>query len=192
MQDSAIIKKLRSSNQRRVNKGLEWIKKNWYSEAYSYVLNIGVPESDAEDIFYASLLRLLQSIQKGNFKGESSLKTYFSRICKNKAIDYLRANNLKSFEELKDLEIEDPDNKLKAIIKQEIVDLWFELLQKLDEKCRKILEYKKLEISHKEIAQKLGLKSAQSVANKNQDCREKLRKLGDEDPHLKKKIAELL
>ena len=51
-----------------------------------------LPKEFAEEAFDDALIALRDNIVKQKFKGESTLKTYFYRIFKNKCIDKLREN----------------------------------------------------------------------------------------------------
>ncbi len=147
---------------------------------------------EAESIFVDSLMALRKNIVFNKFKGESSLRTYFVRICFNQAIDCLKKKKKQTAQEneyiteikyLKPDTVYDDSSLLNDLALYE-TQLKQSVYEKLSEKCRTVLRQKYWEdLKIKEIAIKSSIKES-SVKNKLFNCREKLRSLIEDNPKL--------
>jgi RNA polymerase sigma-70 factor (ECF subfamily) len=111
---------------------------------------------DAEEIFHDSLVKVYNNI--GKFKADSSLKTWISRIGINTALDFLRKRKKALFIS----HISDHINELEITeIPQEIsleAENAMQLLRKMPLNQQVIINLFVIEeMSHREIAQQLGI-----------------------------------
>jgi RNA polymerase sigma-70 factor (ECF subfamily) len=140
-----------------------------------YALN----EEDALDAFSDAYLAVVDHIKSGRFRGESSIKTYLSRIFRNKCVDKARKNatmKVDWVEEFPDLPDESKDFLRKMISHEELKGVRQKLSQ-LSENCSKMLLMSAQGYSPEEIAQAFNLASARSASSQRYKCLEKLKKL---------------
>ena len=115
----------------------------------------------AQDVVQDSFVKILTSIHHFGYRGEGSLKAWVSRIVANMAIDYLRENKRLTFEsDMADL----PDDDEPAV--EEVPpDILTEMIGRLPTGCRVVLNLYVLgQYTHKEIAQRLGIKEDSSAS----------------------------
>jgi len=126
---------------------------------------------DAEEIFHDTMLKVFDKI--GNFKGDSSLKTWINRIGINTSLDFLRRKkNALLVEHISDkaLEIKDYDIEEEISFEAQVA---MQILKKLPVNQQIIINLFMIDdYSHKEIAAKLNIseeasKSQYSRAKKN-------------------------
>ena len=135
-----------------------------YERYKGYAMSIGlryIPnDADAEDVVQDSFVKILTSIQRFSYQGEGSLKSWIGRIIANKAIDFLRMHERVSFTSaITDLPDEEPD--LECIPP----DVLTNMIAQLPAGCRMVLNLYVFEhCSHKEIAQRLGIKEKSSAS----------------------------
>jgi RNA polymerase sigma-70 factor (ECF subfamily) len=91
------------------------------------------------DIVQDCLLRLLQNIRSGRFRGESSLKTYIYAIARNTCIDYYKER--KAFEAIDIDSVELVDESLSAedcLMHRDQRRIACQILLSLPEECRRL------------------------------------------------------
>lgn len=111
---------------------------------------------DAEEIFHDTLVKVFKNIS--NFKFESSLKTWISRIGINTALDFLRKRKKAMFlSHVSDYNPEIADCDVEVEISME-AETAMQLLKKLPLNQQVIINLFIIEeMSHKEIANELGI-----------------------------------
>ena len=142
---------------------------------------------DVEDIFQEGLITVYLRIQDGQFRAESSIRTYLMAICsklgystqrrsfvKEKVYDYIKPT--------KDY-ADSPEDMM--IIRETRSEL-NNVLAFLGENCKKILTLWALKYNMNEIAQEAGYKNANSVKKKKFGCMKKLMRIIEDNPHLLK------
>lgn len=140
-----------------------------------YALN----EEDALDAYSDAYLAVIDHIKSGRFRGESSIKTYLSRIFRNKCVDKARKNatmKVDWVEEFPDLPDASKDFMRKMISHEELKGVKQKLSQ-LSENCNKMLLMSAEGYSPGEIAEALNLATARSASSQRYKCLEKLKKL---------------
>jgi RNA polymerase sigma-70 factor (ECF subfamily) len=145
----------------------------------SYLKNMGISQEDAEDIYQDSCIALISNIKDGTLtKLTASLSTYLLQICKYQATHLFRKQK-KSFtkddfsnvrSDIEDADDNFNDDCIDAILDivddevesyDEILDQTEELVQNLPEPCNTLIWGKYWEkLSHNELANMLGYKSA--------------------------------
>lgn len=120
---------------------------------------------DARDLLHDGFIKIFNNIR--NFKEESSLTTWMSRIFINTALSYLKSRHNKySYLEISDelAEIEDaveevPDTLLQDLSSEEVL----QMVQQLPDKYRLIINLYSIDgFTHKMIAEQLGISEGTS------------------------------
>ena len=120
-----------------INQGDRAAMRQLYERYKGYAMSIGlryIPEvSDVEDVVQDSFVTILTSIGKFDYRGEGSLKGWIGRIVANKAFDFVKHHVLTA------------------------------MIAKLPTGYRMVLNLYVFEhCSHREIANKLGIKESSS------------------------------
>lgn len=112
-----------------------FIYKNYFPGIRTMVLGFRSLALDAEDIFQDGLEIASRNVMEGRFKGESAFSTYLSGICRNICRKQLeRADKLRAAAE----NAEAGDDSTSAT--EELIDRITLLKEKMDEKCRQIID----------------------------------------------------
>ena len=135
---------------------------NQYSGfAMATALRYVADRDDACDIVQDSFVRIFQSIERFEYRGEGSLKSWLLRIVANEALGFLRHRSGITFTDTipDSTDDEDPDiNK----VSDEVLS---HLIASLPEGYRVVLNmYVFGEMSHKEIAAELGITPSTSAS----------------------------
>lgn len=134
---------------------------------------------EGRDAYTDAFLVVADHIRSGKFRGESSLKTYLSRIFRNKCVDQFRKNStvkvdwVDEFPQLAD----ESRDFLRQLMGEEEVGILRQWMQQLGARCRELLEYSGWGYSPTEIADKMGFSSARSASSQRYKCLEKLKAL---------------
>lgn len=118
---------------------------------------------DAEEIFHDSMIKIYKSLEK--FKGDSSLKTWISRIGVNTALDFLRKKkNALMVEHISDNVL----NVVESDVEEEVsfeAEMALKLLNKLSSNQQIIINLFVIDdLSHREIAERLNISEEASRA----------------------------
>ena len=159
------------------------------------VFKMGGHEKEAEETFWQGLEIMISNINRGKFRGDSSLKTYLLAISRN--------TFLKNRPSTTNVELDVIENVIPLVPSPEELHiendkaeqfavLYRQLIGKIDEKCKAIFEMLKRQASMQVIAEEIGVTKVQSAQNAVYRCRNKLRQMITNDQGLKRKIEELL
>lgn len=136
-----------------------------YDRYSGYAMAIGlryVPErDDVRDILQDSFVSILTSINDFDYRGEGSLKAWISRIVVNRSIDWLKEHEHMLFTD------DIPDTAEESVPDVEDVppDILNRMIGQLPGGCRMVLNLFVFEqLSHKEIAQRLGIRENSSAS----------------------------
>jgi len=167
-----------------------------YSETISsFITNNGGSQQDADDIFQETVMAFIDTVQKGNYRMEASIKTFLVSIAKNLWYKEIKKKERSDFrdkvfeigrgsEEI-DVSHEISDREMKKELR--------ELLNKLGESCKKILMLFYYEnLSMREIVDHLHYENEQVVRNKKYKCLKELTELVKANPEVAKQINELI
>lgn len=161
------------------------------SDLFSLVLKIGKTfngsREDAKDVFQVAMIALYQNIVVEKFKGNSSLKTYFHRIAKNKWIDWMKKQSRTlewSMEFLKESVL----GKEFWMISEERRRALDEAIELLSGNCPTALRLWAQGYAMEAIAVALYLKNANGAKKAVDRCRQRLRDLLDGNSGLLDKI----
>ena len=111
----------------------------------------------AEDVFHDGFIRIYQSIQKFDYRGEGSLKAWMARVMVNESLAYLRKKSIQQQQEVVADEI--PDCEAEEEDMEEIPhSVVMKMIEELPQGYRTVFNLFVLEEkSHKEIAELLGI-----------------------------------
>ena len=149
----------------------------------AFVHKRGGSDGDKEDIFHEGIIAFDRNIRLGKFRAETSLQGYLFSICR-----FIWNNHWRKAQ--KEVVVgeprEQPDEQtpeLSLFAKEKKAKLR-EVLNLLDDTCRKIITYWKEFYSMEEIAQALSLSSAQMAKKYRYRCMKKLMKALDQKPSM--------
>lgn len=148
--------------QEAVKAGNRQAMKRLYERYKGYAMSTGlryIPDNDdVEDVVQDSFVRILTSIQQFNYQGEGSLKSWIGRTVANKAIDFIRKHEHVNFTgTIPDTPDEEPE------LERIPPDVLTNMIAQLPSGYRLVLNLYVFEhCSHKEIAQRLGIKERTS------------------------------
>jgi len=182
MEDFEILHGLGSDMNRR-----EVFEKELYSK-YMYLIKEGsfhfhLSYDDSFSAYSDAVLTAIHSFQRKTFEQRSSVKTYLTSIFNNKCIDLVRKNTsakgkLNQAVSTPDLLMQMPD-KVKSVIenliKDQRIQALLENLEKIGDKCKKILLLYQDDYNDRDIAEKIGYNSAAVVKVTRLRCLEKLK-----------------
>ncbi|MBN1187359.1 MAG: sigma-70 family RNA polymerase sigma factor [Bacteroidales bacterium] len=166
----------------------EWavsiIYKTQYASIKNMVYSFRNTTLEPEDIFQEGLTRIVLSIRKGNFRGESSLATYLNSVCRNICLKILaKPNPVVTEQIIVQMEAENDNyyellafvSKLKKEMGdgcREIIDLRF----KQSEETEKISNTDNKLHGFDEIAQRLDI-TVDNARQRFKRCLDQLRKM---------------
>ena len=150
--------------QEAVKRGDRQAMRRLYERYKGYAMSTGlryIPVSDdVEDVVQDSFVKILTSIQRFDYQGEGSLKSWIGRTVANKAIDFVRHHEHISFTDIIP-EIPDEEPELERIPP----DVLTSMIAKLPPGYRLVFNLYVFEhCSHKEIAQRLGIEENSSAS----------------------------
>lgn len=121
-----------------------------------------VPErEDALDVVHDSFVIILTSINSFEYRGEGSLRNWVSKIVSHHAIDWIKKHEQLSFSDQMPDEIEEDEE---AVIEEVPKNLVNEMIGLLPPRYRVVINLRAFEeLSHKEIALRLGISENVSV-----------------------------
>lgn len=121
-----------------------------------------VPErEDALDVVHDSFVIILTSINSFEYRGEGSLRNWVSKIVSHHAIDWIKKHEQLSFSDQMPDEIEEDEE---AVIEDIPKNLLNEMIGRLPLRYRIVINLRAFEeLSHKEIALRLGISENVSV-----------------------------
>ena len=139
-------------------KYLHW---EYWGMVKGFLMKNGASQEIAKEIYHGALIIFYELIQKGKFRGESSIKTYLFTISKNEWIKTTKKTKSAGRYIQLQQEPEMPGSPVKILLKKEQKQMVQAMLRTLDEKCLKMVRYYYwFELTMDEIARKLGYKDA--------------------------------
>ena len=186
MSDDQLVAAISAGGYRR-NKAIEVIY-NWQEmkdKVRNYVIRHGGDSTDGLDIFHEGIIALDSNIRQGKFRQESGVKGYLYSICRFAWNNEWRRRMKSQSAGIQDFQLE-PDPETPEIILQSKheTDLLRQVVDLLDESCRKIMTLWKLSFSMEEIASALELSSPAMAKKYRYRCMQKLMKELDRHPKL--------
>lgn len=191
--DDELIRMITSG--RPIDKAVKFLYEHYFYVLSSYIGQHHGSHEDAEDIFQETVLTFIELVQKGKFRGESSVKTFMYSINKNIWLNELkkRGRQMKRDEKFgKEQELED-EGVSKYISNRESRATVYSIIDSLGEVCRKILlafYYENLSIS--DILKRLDYQNEQVVRNKKAKCMKSLEEKFNANPALAQQFKSAL
>ncbi len=130
----------------------------FYSGMLALCKRYAANEDEAKDLLQEGFIKVFDNLSK--FRGDSSLKTWVSRVMVNNALNYIKKNNkvqFVSFDSSSDLDFAD-DAEYVEDLEHIQPEMLIELIQELPAGYRAILNLYAVEgFTHKQIAEALGI-----------------------------------
>lgn len=179
------------SNGKDSNSAILYIYQQFSDSVSSFIISHGGSVQDAEDVFQETVVSFLSIIKNGKYRKESSIKTFLVSVAKN--IWYNEIKKRESSQKREKLfEISRDPKELDIshyISDREMRQQFRDLLNKLDESCRKVLLLFYYEnMSMKEIVDHLPYENEQVVRNKKYKCLQHLTGLVKQNPLMQKNL----
>lgn len=164
MKDEEVLERIRKGDET----ALQYLYKKYYRMMLHLVLKNNGSEAEAQDVFQDALILFWEKAQKPDFVLTAKITTFLYSICQNLWRKELSKKQKISFEEKDKIVIEDWEQ-------QERIKAMQACINKLDEMCRKILQFYYFDnLSMQDIAEKLGLANADTAKSKKYKCKKKL------------------
>ena len=158
-------------------------------------MSYGGNEQDADDVFQETVIAFIDSVKKGKYRQESSVKTFLASVAR-----HIWFNDLKKKERagIREKKYESARDQHETDISHQIGDLeqrrqLRDLLTQLGEPCNRLLHlfyYENLPM--KEIVEHLPYENEQVVRNKKYKCLQQLTGLLKANPALAGQLNELI
>ena len=143
------------------------------------------------DIFHDTIIQLVKSIRMGKYQGDSPVLVYFMGIYRNKCREALRqTTGLRTTLEIPAQDIADLQSPLDLILSDGLKTLLRQVIQRLDDKCQKLLTLWSQKYSMNEIAEQMKLSNQRIAITYNTRCKKKLVKLIGDNPQIEKALID--
>jgi RNA polymerase sigma factor (sigma-70 family) len=191
--DAALIAALESPIE--ANRAIRFLYQEYAGYVSSFIMTHGASEQDAEDTFQETVLSFVDTVKKGKYRMEASVKTFLISVARNIWLNEVKKRERsgireKQFEHGRDQNETDVSY---AISDREQKRQLRELLYKLGEPCRKLLMlYYYENLSMKEMVEHLPYENEQVVRNKKYKCLQQLMGYIKENPAIAAQISEIV
>ena len=177
----------------RLRKYLHIMEKDWKPYISQQMKAMSGSEQDVDDVFQESIYELVANLGSGNFKGKSSLRTYFTTICKYKWMGRFRKDTRRGElrqEAFRTEGITEPGDDLVSY--SDLKAILGQLLDDLGSKCRQVLTLWAEGLPYEEIVQQLDTNNQATARKRKHDCIERLTSIIAERPALRQQLLEYL
>lgn len=145
------------------------------------IMNNGTAE-EANDIFQDAVIVLFNQVKLNKYNRNYEVDGFIFSVSRNLWIDKVRRGKRMPIRELVDIDIADSQDLLMDMISKEKTSAMRKAFERLDEKCRKILNYAIYQkLSMREIAEKMGYSSENVAKTNHYRCKQYLSKIVKED-----------
>jgi RNA polymerase sigma factor (sigma-70 family) len=160
------------------NEALKYLYKDPLRKIRKFILNNSGTLEDADDVFQDAVVVLFHYVQTGKYKEEYDLDGFLFRVAKHSWIDLARKKKKVIKHELIGYDVSDETDQLEKLIKEEQLNTFHALFNKLEENCKKILSYVVFEKkSMKEISDLMRMKDENVAKNQHYRCKKYFSKL---------------
>lgn len=166
-----------------------YLYKTTLKKVRGHILKNNGTHDEANDVFQDAVIILLNHVRNGKWDTKYDLDGFMFSISKNLWIDKVRKDQRKvNYQDIDRIENEsDFKDQLSELIDREKSNAVRVLFEKLDEKCRAILNFVMIErLSMKEISQKMGYSSEDVAKTRHYKCKQYLTGLVKGDVELVK------
>ena len=135
-------------------KQIEKLYFEYKQDIYNYLLSLTHDPTLSEDLLSETFVKAIFSV--GNFKGNSSIKTWLFGIARHLWLQNLRKDKpMVEYSDLLDVYV--TDSTFDSVITKQIADKVYELLKTKDERTQKIISMRINGISYYKISEKIGI-----------------------------------
>ncbi len=171
-----IIPELRRAD---IEKPVRTLYEHYFEGIIAQISANGGNREDGADIFQEAVLVLIEKVKTGQFRGDSSIKTFLSAIARNLWLFELRTRDRRKKREVVYMTGEDKESPVENIFfnKDTNRDLQ-QVMSEMGENCKKILTgfyYEKK--SMKQLLTEFDYENEQVLRNKKSKCMKKLKEL---------------
>lgn len=190
--DREIVEAIRS--EKSLDATVRHLYRQHFDALANYVRSNSGKEEDAEDFFQEVLVVFIDTVKKGKFRGDSSIKTFLYAIMRNLWLNELkRRSNAQRRETTYYEQSETEEDARESVHESETLKQILTFFERLGENCKKILVmYYYQELSMKDIAAAMHYDSEQVARNTKYKCSKKLTTILDSNPALKDAFRNLL
>jgi RNA polymerase sigma factor (sigma-70 family) len=183
-----------SLRQQDINKPVKFLYDNYFDSVVALVQINGGSEDDAADIFQETVMVLIDKVKTGQFRGDSSIKTFMIAIARNLWLQELRSRNRRDARENKfgtaAPTAEDGEMRLFSKENNKVMDVIFEAVGDV---CTKILVgFYYEELSMRELLEKFNYENEQVLRNRKSKCMKKVKELFTDKPDLTQQLKNLV
>ena len=180
---------------RDLNNAIRYLYQQYSEATCSFIMHHGGSEQDADDIFQETVMAFIDTVRKGKFRGEASVKTFLNSIARNYWFNEIKKRDRSG---LRDKQFEAGRDKDEADVSHYISEMerkrqLRDLVDQLGESCRKVLLLFYYEnLSMKEMVDHLPYDNEQVVRNKKYKCLQALTGLIKDNPAIARQMQEIL
>jgi len=166
---------LESIKMGKESKVLEYLYKEILPGIKQYILKNSGTIDDAFDIFQDGVVIFYKYVLAGKFKEEYNISGFIYTVCRNLWINKVKHEKLITKID-NNREISDHSKDvLDYLINKEREDLVKQYMEKLGEKCRKLLSYIfYYQLTTKELCEKMGYSNTDILKTKKYKCKKRL------------------
>lgn len=193
LSDTELVANLRSGS--KMEESVKAIYRSYFDSLSWYVMNNSGSRQDAEDIFQEVIISFIELVQKGKFRGESSIKTFLFSLNRHVWLNELKRRG-------RAMAREEKFEKNQAIIQLDVSHTvedreakaqMMQLVSALGETCRKILTmfyYENMPV--KAMLEFLDYENEQVIRNRKYKCLKQLEQMITQNPSLKQQLKKLV
>ncbi|MFY7827651.1 MAG: RNA polymerase sigma factor [Flectobacillus sp.] len=144
----------------------------------------GLNEEESINVYSDTILAAIKQIKNQSFEQRSELKTFIFKIFSNKCVDQYRKTTTNKSTGLQTIDLNDysaiiPDNQtiLQSLIQQSEIQLIYQKLELIGQKCQLLLKLWNEGFTDEEIMDSLAYNSTDVVKSSRQRCLSKLKDL---------------
>jgi RNA polymerase sigma factor (sigma-70 family) len=166
---------------------------NYFENVVAQVCVNGGNREDGADIFQDAVLVLINKVKTGQFRGESSIKTFLSAIARNLWLHELRTRSRRNNREVIYMNGEETSEEpLQRVFDKTGTNALKKIMEQVGETCKKILTGFYYENkSMKEMLTQFEYENEQVLRNRKSKCMKKLKELLSNDNDLLTKLKSL-
>jgi len=183
------------SNEKNLNSAILFLYQRYCESTRSFIMSYGGNQQDADDVFQETVIAFIDTVTKGKYRQEASVKTFLASVARHIWFNELKKKERaglreKRFESTRDQQQEDVSQQIGDLEqRQQLRDI----MQQLGEPCQTILLLFYYEnLSMKEITHHLPYENEQVVRNKKYKCLQQLTGMIKANPVIAGQLNELI
>lgn len=178
-----LISELRSTD---IEEAVRKIYENYFEGIVAQICLKGGNREDGADIFQEAVLVLIDKVKTGQFRGDSSIKTFLSAIARNLWLHELRSRGRRNNREVIYMAGEEKaEEPVTSFFEQSSSKTLGAVLSQIGQVCSKILTgFYYEDKSMKELLSEFNYENEQVLRNRKSKCMKKLKELLSNDTAL--------